>query len=348
MRSTYARHVAIVMAAAAASIAAPLRSSAQEPVTFAHPEADRFPPNTVVARYAIDPAALEGVATSAELVAALREHLRIEAAMPLDDPLWVTIQAAVQSPGAPAPYSFLSSDIGFALAGGSTVASDLASVIRTSHEAETFSDWEEEAAWGALLEAIETGLADPASPLAWTNSLRPKNEEGHVELGIAAVHQLPLEGMEFWEVAESLERDYLELRPDVSFQSALMAGWEPPEGLAHETVGLLIELEPAPEIPPPPTVELPAEVLDRYVGRYEIQPGTFLEFRREGTVLAGSIVGQETEDFEPRLNATSETEFWAEIEGTRVMFTFDVAADGTVEGVAMGDSSFSQTLPRVP
>ena len=352
MNRTSARDVALAMAATIAagtvSIAAAAPASAQEPVSFAHPEGDRFPANTVVARYAIDPSVLEGVTTSADLLAVLREHLVVEAAMPLEEPLWVILQAAVQSPEADAPYSFVSSDIGFALEGGGVAASDLASVIRASHEAETFSDWEEETAWSGLLEAIETGLADPASPLGWAGALRPRNEEGHVELGIAAVHQLSLEDQELWEVSESLERDYIELRPDVSFQSASMAGWEPPEGLAYQTVGLLIELEPAPEVSPPPAAELPAEVLERYAGRYEIRPGTFLELRREGGELVGAVRGEGGDDREIRLVASSETEFGSEVNGNRVTFTFEVADDGMVKSVTSVQSGFSMTLPRVP
>jgi len=353
MDLTSVRDTAFAIAAAiaaAGSIAAnvPAPVSAQEPVSFAHPEADRFPANTVVVRYAIDPSALQGVTTSADLVAALREHLGVEASMPLEEPLWVTLQGAVQSPEADLPYGFGFSDIGFALEGGGVAVSDLASVIRASHEADTFSDWEEEAVWGVLLEAIETGLADPASPLGWANALRPRNDEGHVELGIAAVHQLCLEDQEFWEVSESLERDYIELRPDVSFQSASMAGWEPPEGLAYQTVGLLIELEPAPEVSPPPAAELPAEVLERYAGRYEIRPGTFLELRREGGELVGAVRGEGGDDREIRLVASSETEFGSEVNGNRVTFTFEVADDGMVKSVTSVQSGFSMTLPRVP
>lgn len=344
------RRAPITVAAAIAVSAAVLESTAllpaataQEPMSFAHPEDDRFPPNTVAVRYAIDPSVLDGVTTSAELVSALWEHLMIEAAMPLDEPLWVNMQAAVQSPEAHGPlYNFLSGGVGFELDGAKAVVSDLASVVRASHEAESFSDWEEQAAWASLREAIETGLTSPLG------SPRPRNGEGHVELAIAAVHQLSLEDQEFWDVAESLERDYIELRPDVSFQSASEAGWTPPEGLAYETLGLVIELEAGPEAAPPPSVELPAEVLDRYVGRYEYRPGTYLDVRREGEELVLSSSGEGADDRESVITPSSETEFWTKHDGDLVTLTFEVGEDRTVRGVTMAQGGFSTTLPRVP
>jgi len=346
LTSERAAALAIAVAiAAAGSIAATLPApvSAQEPVSFAHPEDDRFPPNTVAVRYAIDPSVLEGVTTSAELVSVLREHLMIEAAMPLDEPLWVNMQAAVQNPEAHGPlYHFLSGGVGFELDGGKAVVSDLASVVRASHEAEAFSDWEEQAAWASLQEAIETGLSSPLG------TPRPRNEEGHVELAIAAVHQLSLEDQEFWDVAESLEREYIEVRPDVSFQSQSMGDWEPPEGLAYETLGLVIELEPRPEAAPPPSVGLPAEVLDRYVGRYEYQPGTYVEVRREGEELVLSTSGEGADDGESVITPSSETQFWTEYNGNLVTLTFEVGEDGTVVGLAMTQGGLSMTLPRVP
>lgn len=351
MRSgSSSRRAPITVAAAIAVSAVVLESTAlltaaaaQEPMSFAHPEDDRFPPNTVAVRYAIDPSVLEGVTTSAELVSVLREHLMIEAAMPLAEPLWVNMQAAVQSPEAHGPlYHFLSGGVGFELEGGKAVVSDLASVVRASHEAETFSDWEEQAAWASLREAIETGLTSPLG------TPRPRNEEGHVELAIAAVHQLSLEDQEFWDVAESLERDYIELRPEVSFQSASEVGWEPSEGLAYETLGLVIELERGPEAAPPPSVELPAEVLDRYVGRYEYQPGTYVDVRREGEELVMSTSGEGADDQESVITPSSETEFWTKHNGDLVTVTFEVGEDGRVESLTMVQAGFSMTLPRVP
>ena len=334
----------------AASVFASASAGAQEPMEFDSPDPERFPPNTLVAGYLIDPAVLEEVTNTAELVAALREHLMVEAAMPLQEPLQVNLYAKVSSPRASNAYMFQTRGFTFRLKAEAAVSRDLASVVRASQEAETFSDWDEEEAWTSLLEAIETGLASPTSPVALANGPRERNDEGHVPLRIAAVHNVSWEESE---IQESFERDYIEISPRTSFGSSSLAGWEPPEGLTYDSRRLLLELEPVPEAEAAAeteltAVELPPEALDRFVGSYEVQPGTFLDFRREGNVLVAKTRGDGDDELEPRLTAFSETEFWTEVEGARITFTFNLDSDGVAESVTMEQPGFSHEMPRVP
>lgn len=357
MRRTRARSAACAIAAAVAAVIAvammvPAVALAQEPMEFDSPDAERFPPNTLVARYRVDPAVLQDVTSTAELVAALREHLIVEAAMPLDESLQVDLYANVSSPRASNAYMFGNRGFTFRLKPKAAVSRDLASVVRASQEAETFSDWDEEETWTALLEAIETGLASPTSPVALASGPRETDDEGHVPLRIAAVHQVSWEEQD---IQDSFERDYIEISPRFSFGSSSLAGWEPPEGLTYDTQLLLLELEPTPEAqraaePEPTAIELPPEALDRFVGSYEIeiQPGTFLDFRREGSVLMAKIRGDGADDRELPLTAFSETGFWTDVEGTRQTFTFNLDSDGVVESVTTEQPGFSLTMPRVP
>ncbi len=350
IRTAGCARAAIAAVAIATSVTIlPGPAVAQEPMEFDHPDAARFPPHTLVTRYGIDPTLLGGVRTSADLVAALREHLVVEAAMPLDEPLYVNLYARVASPRASNSYDFQSNGFAFALASGAAVSSQLASVVRSSQEAETFSDWDEDEAWTSLLEAIETGLSDPTSPLGWADALRERDDQGHVPIRIAAVHQVSQEDV--WDLWETLERDYLEFGPRSSFGSSAMAGWKPPEDLEYDTQLLILELEPAPEVALPEltAVELPPEALDRFVGSYELPaPETFMDIRREGSVLVARVRGEGAEDLEPRLTPFSETEFWTEVEGDRITFTFNLTGDGEVESVTMEQPGFDLTMPRVP
>lgn len=362
MSRTRARRAALTIAATVAFLIVavvsivPATALAQEPLAFDGADRALFPPNALVANYTIDPAALEDVTTVAELVAALREHLMVEAAMPLFEPLYVNLYANVASPRASNAYMFQHGGFTFALKAEAAVASDLASVIRASHEAETFSDWDEDETWAALREVLENGLADPASPVANGSGVRPRDADGNVPIRIVAVHNVTWEEKDA--ILDSFERDWIEIRPDPDFGSSAMAGYEPPEDLTYETNNLLFELEPSPEaaemaaaLPEPTAVELSPEALDRFVGSYELQPGSWIEFRREGSELVARTAGEGADDeFEPRLTPFSDTEFWTDVEDNRFVFSFNVDGGGAVESVAMEivQEGFTHTLPRMP
>jgi hypothetical protein len=343
---------AIFRAVAIAGVAAAMvpAAMAQEPIAFAQPDPELFPPNTLVARYRIDPAVLEGVTTSEELVAVLREHLMVEASMPLDEPLLVHLAGNVHSPRASNAYHVQSGRFGFALAAGAAVSSDLASVVRASQEAETFSDWDEEEAWAWLLQGLEDALAKETSVVAQASGPRARNEAGRVPLRIAAVHSVR-DGDEAWELQDSFERDYIELRPSADFGSSSLAGWEPPEGFTYDVQLLYLELEPAAEAErvaqeEPIAIELSSEALDRFVGNYEMQPGVIIEVWREGEVLMAAPSADKTNV--ATLRPFSETEFWTDVGGDRTIIRFSIGLDGAVKSMTMEQGAFNRTLLRVP
>lgn len=344
----HARHLPVIAALATVFGVSP--TTAQEPITFEHPDAVGLPANTLVARFRIEPAALESVGTTAEFVAALRRSLEVEAAMPLDEPLRVGLYVLVYSPDGGMPVTFQTDLFGFGLEGGSAVRRPLAEVVRASREAETFTDWNEEESWDALVDILDRALSSPSSPVAYASGVRPPGADGHASMRIAAIHYVSDE--EWREGGVEFARDYVELRPSATFASSAMAGWEPPEGLAYDTGSLFLELEPAPPAaaaaPPADAVELPAEVLDRYVGSYEMGPGTFVDLRRDDGALIASARGEEADEAELRLIPVSETAFVAQADGRTIAFTFRLDASGAVESVTLEQDGFSQTLPRVP
>jgi hypothetical protein len=299
---------------------------AQEPVSFVEPDPELFPPNTLVSRIHIDDAVLENVTNTAQFVTALREHLMVEVSMPLDEPLWVTPRWNVVGVPDGMPYTIETGRLGFGLEGGSAVSSDLASAVRASHEADTFSDWEEEAAWAWFLEALEYALADPAMMQGLTP--RGRDDSGRVPVRIAAVHSVPF-GEEALDLKESFERDYLELGPGASFGSAERAQQ------ARDAFGADLT-----------AIELPADALDRFVGNYEIQPGVILEVWREG----GSLIAATRDDKTDLVTLIpfSKTGFWTEVEGERMTLTFAIDGDGAVESATMERTDFTMTMPRVP
>lgn len=345
-----------VAVATAAVVAATVTTAAiaQKPVEFAQPDPERFPPNTLVARYQIDPAVLESVTNTAELVAALREHLMVEASMPLDEPLSVQWTSNV-SGASSGLYALQTHRLGFRLVAGTAVSSDLASVVRASHEAETFSDWDEEEAWAWLMRGLEDALAKPTSLVALASGPRARDDAGHVPLRIAAVHSVARD--EAWELQESFERDHIELRPGPRFSSSSEAGWEPPEGFTYDIQLLYLELEPATEAERAQpaieaygaeltAIELSPDALDRFVGNYEFRPGVVFEVWREGDVLMAAPRDDKTEV--ATLTPFSETEFWTDVAGKRATLTFALDIDGAVKGLTIEQGESAMTLQRAP
>lgn len=75
-------------------------------------------------------------------------------------------------------------------------------------------------------------------------------------------------------------------------------------------------------------VQLPPDVLDRYVGRYELAPDFILTITREGSQLKGQATGQPQVD----LFASSENTFFLKVVNARI--TFDVTA-GRAESLTL-------------
>ena len=74
------------------------------------------------------------------------------------------------------------------------------------------------------------------------------------------------------------------------------------------------------EIPAAPeTVRVPEEILDRYVGRYELQPGFVITVRRDG----GKLFAQATAQPEFEIFAESETKFFFRVVDAQISFDTD-------------------------
>jgi CubicO group peptidase (beta-lactamase class C family) len=91
----------------------------------------------------------------------------------------------------------------------------------------------------------------------------------------------------------------------------------------------------APEAPSPAAtpaagrqVDLPAALLDGYVGLYRLGPGWYVRVRREGTTLTAQATREDPALMSPR----SEREFWVERYGAPVAFERDAAGKVTHMG----------------
>lgn len=78
-----------------------------------------------------------------------------------------------------------------------------------------------------------------------------------------------------------------------------------------------------------PTVDIPTEVLDSYVGKYELQPGFVLTILREGAKMMIHPTGQSVSEIFP----SSQTRFYSKIVDAQL--TFNVDSDGKVSSLTL-------------
>lgn len=84
------------------------------------------------------------------------------------------------------------------------------------------------------------------------------------------------------------------------------------------------------------TAEVAPEVLERYVGQYQLVPGFVITVTREADRLYAQATGQQAF----RIYPASETEFFVRVVDARL--TFHVGADGTVEGLTLHQNGRDQ------
>lgn len=109
-------------------------------------------------------------------------------------------------------------------------------------------------------------------------------------------------------------------------------------GMLYKRVQHPMERVPPP--PPPPTVAVPVAILDRYVGEYANESGSFVAiFRREGTTL---IVKPGT-NAEESLIARSETRFQ---DPRGPIFEFQLDGQGKVTGAVLEQGAQKTPLQR--
>ena len=79
----------------------------------------------------------------------------------------------------------------------------------------------------------------------------------------------------------------------------------------------------------PKTVTVPEKILDKYVGRYELQPGFVITIRRDGSKL----LAQATAQPELEIFAESETKFFYRVVDAQI--TFNAGEDGGIAGLTL-------------
>ncbi len=83
------------------------------------------------------------------------------------------------------------------------------------------------------------------------------------------------------------------------------------------------------------------EVLERYVGQYQLAPGFVITIARDGTQLTVQLTGQSALGIYP----SSETEFFVRVVDAQL--TFRVGAEGEVEGLTLHQGGLDQFAPKV-
>lgn len=86
---------------------------------------------------------------------------------------------------------------------------------------------------------------------------------------------------------------------------------------------------------------LPSEVLDRYVGKYELQPGFVITVTRDGERLLAQATGQPAAE----IFAQSQTEFFFKTVDARI--TFQVGAEGKATSLTLHQGGKDLPAPRV-
>jgi len=90
-----------------------------------------------------------------------------------------------------------------------------------------------------------------------------------------------------------------------------------------------------------PEVTVPAETLESYTGRYQLQPNFELEVTREGDQLFTQATGQQRFEIFP----SSQTEFYLEVVDAQITFNLD--DDGSVESLTLHQNGRSMPAPKV-
>ncbi len=87
-------------------------------------------------------------------------------------------------------------------------------------------------------------------------------------------------------------------------------------------------------------VELKPEILDRYVGRYQLAPGVFFNLRRDGSHLLAQLSGQSYAEIFPE----SETNFFYQVVDAQLTFR---RADGRTTELVLHQNGIDQTAKKI-
>ncbi|MGH9320222.1 MAG: hypothetical protein ACRD3V_10095, partial [Vicinamibacteria bacterium] len=186
---------------------------------------------TSVLRFEISEEAFQDVENSADLVAAVREHLTLDLTMPLDEPILISIRGVAGGP----PHFLYPNRLRAQYESDAPLhGSSYALAVRESH-GEDFppdgdewvefdaEDWDEDAAWNALVRALDIGLPESSTEFETPRAGR------HVGLRVKGVHvrEFTLTDEDsWWDYHECCLEDFqgpvFQIEPDASFQSAVM------------------------------------------------------------------------------------------------------------------------------
>jgi len=88
-------------------------------------------------------------------------------------------------------------------------------------------------------------------------------------------------------------------------------------------------------------INLKSDILDRYVGRYELAPNAFFNLRRDGEKLMAQLTGQEYCEIFPE----SESDFFYKVVNARITFNKD--AGGKVQSLVLHQNGLDQTAKKI-
>ena len=91
----------------------------------------------------------------------------------------------------------------------------------------------------------------------------------------------------------------------------------------------------------PETASVPEEILDGYVGRYELQPGFVITIRRDGAKLFAQATAQP--EFE--IFAESETKFFYKVVDAQI--TFNTDETGKTESLTLHQAGMNMPAKRL-
>lgn len=90
------------------------------------------------------------------------------------------------------------------------------------------------------------------------------------------------------------------------------------------------------------TVSLSEETLERYVGRYEVQPGFFIAITRQGAQLSAQVTGQPSVEIYP----SSATEFFYRVVDAQI--TFQTGTDGSATSLTLHQGGRDLPATKLP
>jgi len=302
--------------------------------------ADPYPSDAVVARFTIDPAVLADVKNSTELVDALHQELKVEAASPLDFEVVVHMQGNLYQNREQPPHAE-GSGIMLSLENGEPV-NDRIKDLRFY----TYGDFSETEAWDFFRGKIQEALLYSMN----SSQTFEAGDDGTVWLTVVDV----VDGTRDVEVDEG--NMILELGAELNYRDGSKFGSkEPPEGYRQIVRTAQLVLAPAKaeagtepvaeEAVAPSDIPKVEEEADGLTGMYGFDQSGMLIEKKDGQYFLSNPGASETR-FE--LKAAGENFFTVEYDGMPMEIKFSVDDNGLAFAISMTYVEYGNTikLPR--